>query len=120
VKLKPHKIKEVSKTKKFGFSYYDYLSKSPQDYYNNLTADYDGVHKEMEYRKSRGAIITNLINRLDWLRGEINDMKVELSDDFIYTPTKKVEVKSITDILHYERLHGKKIYEKEFCNTGHV
>jgi len=120
VKLKPQKIKEVFKTNKISYGYYDYAVKNPQQYYNALLDEFDRVY--YKFQKSKNFVGNNqkLEFRLDWLRSEIQVMKIELQDDFIYTPEKRIEVKSITDIIYYETIYGKKIYEKEFCNEGHV
>lgn len=120
MKLKPQKIKEVPKIRKFSYDYYDYSVKTPQEYYNALRDDFDKVYYKLQESKKFVGSNQKLEFRLDWLRSQIEVMKIELQDDFIYTPEKRIEVKSITDIIYYETIYGKKIYEKEFCNEGHV
>ena len=120
MKSKPQKIKEVSKIRKFSYGYYDYCVKTPQQYYNALLDDFDRVYYMFQESQKFAGNNQKLEFRLDWLRSEIEVMKIELQDDFIYTPDKRIEVKSITDIIYYETIYGKKIYEKEFCNKRHV
>lgn len=120
MKLKPQKIKEVTQSTKFCYGYLDFVAKSPQDYFNKLMEDYDRVFYEMVRRKSIGVDLYKFTNRLDWLKSEIDIMKIELQEDFIYSPTKKIKVNSITDIIYHEGLYGKEIYKEEFCNKEHL
>jgi len=78
VKLKPQKIKEVTQSTKFCYGYLDFVAKSPQDYFNKLMEDYDRVFYEMVRRKSIGVDLYKFTNRLDWLKSEIDIMKIEL------------------------------------------
>ena len=55
--------------------------------------------------------ITDLAERLTWISQEINIMEIELSEDFVYTPEGRKEIKTITDVLYYEALYGKEIYK---------
>ena len=120
MKLKPQKIKEVTQSTKFCYGYLDFVAKSPQDYYNKLLADYDRVYYELVRRQSERVDLSKFTNRLDWLNSEIEIMKIELQEDYIYTPNKKIKVNSIKDIIYHEGIYGKEIYKEEFCNKGHV
>lgn len=37
----------------------------------------------------------------------------ESSEDLLYLPNKIIQVKSIEDIIYYEAIYGKEIYQKE-------
>ena len=42
----------------------------------------------------------------------IDIYSVECKKEYLYLPNEKIMVKGISDILYYEALFGKKIYEK--------
>ena len=116
MKLNPHTIKEDPKANKKGHGFLDFSVNTPQQYINHLYQEYENIQQRIKYNLHNGDNLFKLQNRLVWLKHEISNMKVELDDDYIYTPDKKIKVESIKDIIYYEALYGKKIYDEDFCN----
>ena len=113
MKPKPQTIKEVVKNSQIKNGFYDFQVKTPQEYINALYKEYDDVFYTHNYHIEKGIESDVLKGKLAWLKTEIDNMKVEIAEDYIYTPKGKIKVKSIEDILYYEKLYGKKIYEEK-------
>jgi len=115
LKLKPHQIKDNIKVNINKYGFLNYPVESPQQYINILKLEFETILFKIKYDKDKGLETTSLENRLNFINNELDLMYVETKDDFVYVPKGKVKVKSIQDILYYEALYGKKIYEKDAC-----
>lgn len=87
-------------------------NENPKHYRNNLAKQRGFLKRVIAMHRRENMCYDNLEAELHAVSSELEIMEVELSKDIIYLPEGELEVRSITDILYHEGLHGKAIYEK--------
>lgn len=85
---------------------------NPKLYRNNLEREKSFLERVIKIRGCTEKAKEILNAELEAVNSELDIMEVELSEDIIYLPEGEIEVRSISDILYYEGLYGKAIYEK--------
>tara|TARA_R110001606_G_scaffold398957_1_gene579701 strand:- start:1261 stop:1566 length:306 start_codon:yes stop_codon:yes gene_type:complete len=63
-----------------------------------------------EYTKYQ---INDLVLKMEYFTYLIELYTMESLEEWLYLPNKKIKLKSISDLLHFENLYGYSIYEKK-------
>lgn len=90
-----------------------YTMVCPHKYRTELEIKKSLIKSSIRNFKVWGFITLELDNQLIFLNNELAIMEVELKDDIIYLPNgDQKTVHTIGDILYYEGIYGKTIYER--------
>ena len=57
--------------------------------------------------------INDLVLKMEYFTYLIELYTMESLEEWLYLPNKKIKLKSISDLLHFENLYGYSIYEKK-------
>lgn len=107
-------IKEVFKLNQIIGSKLYIEAETPKQYRNLLNSNYKVLQGVISYREQNSMCCEIHYKELLYMKNELYLMSVENEKDLLYLPDGKViESKGITDILYYEGLYGKAIYEGE-------
>ena len=113
-KRKSCTIKEVFKLNQIIGSKLYIEAETPKQYRNLLNSNYKVLQGVISYREQNSMCCEIHYKELLYMKNELYLMSVENEKDLLYLPDGKViESKGITDILYYEGLYGKAIYEGE-------
>ena len=113
-KRKSCTIKEVFKLNQIIGSKLYIEAETPKQYRNLLNSNYKVLQGVISYREQNSMCCEIHYKELLYMKNELYLMSVENENDLLYLPDGKViESKGITDILYYEGLYGKAIYEGE-------
>ena len=107
-------IKEVFKLNQIIGSKLYIQAETPKQYRNLIESNYKILQSVITYREANSLCCEIHYKELLYMKNELYLMSVENEKDLLYLPDGKViESKGITDILYYEGLYGKAIYEGE-------
>ena len=113
-KRKSCTIKEVFKLNQIIGSKLYIEAETPKQYRNLLNSNYKVLQGVISYREQNSMCCEIHYKELLYMKNELYLMSVENENDLLYLPDGKViESKGITDILYYEGLYGKAIYERK-------
>lgn len=113
-KRKSCTIKEVFKLNQIIGSKLYIEAETPKQYRNLLNSNYKVLQGVISYREQNSMCCEIHYKELLYMKNELYLMSVENENDLLHLPDGKViESKGITDILYYEGLYGKTIYERK-------
>lgn len=57
--------------------------------------------------------IDEVVRRMEYYSYLIDLYTMESLEEWLYLPDKKIKLKSISDLMYYEKMYGQTIYEKK-------
>ena len=86
---------------------------SPKQYRNTLLRQKEYLELQIERCTRYGVVADKYHYELLYVQNELEVMEVELKEELIYLPDgQERKISSITDIIYYEALYGKYIYQR--------
>lgn len=107
-------IKEVFKLNQIIGSKLYVQAESPKQYRNLIKSNHKVLETIIQFREANSMCCKNHYKELANMENELYLMFLENQEDLLYLPSGKVvSPKGITDIMYYEGLYGKTIYERK-------
>ena len=110
---KPHPTKEVIKHNQNSLHIDMYGYCDSKQYRNLLLNHLRFLKAKLSRLKTFKEPTYDCVIDIARVKSELDIMEVETAQDIIYLPDREYAVRSISDIMYYEGLYGKAIYEKK-------
>jgi len=69
--------------------------------------------QNLDMSNSSSFKVDELIRKMEFYAYLIDLYTMESLEEWLYLPDKKIKLKSISDLMYYEKLYGQTIYEEK-------